>query len=124
MSPDPSAAIPGGGPLDTRLEASSCGKCRKQHVPGRVHCSSCRGRTDRIYVEGRGKLKTFTTLFVTPDGFTPPLVLGICELESGPRVPGEILDYRLKDTLEIDEIVLVSEKDGKYVFRLERGLQK
>lgn len=122
MSPDQPTPAPSG--VDTRLEATLCGKCKKQFVPGRAHCSSCRGRTERIYVEGRGKLSTFTTLYVTPDGFTPPLVLGICELDGGPRVLGEILDYRLKDSLEIGETVLVSEKDGKYVFRLERGLPK
>ncbi|MBI4177856.1 OB-fold domain-containing protein [bacterium] len=122
MSPELTPGPGAGGSLETRLEASICGKCHKQYVPVRAYCSACRGRTERIYVEGRGKLKTFTTLFVTPDGFTPPLVLGICELDSGTRVLGEILDYRLKESLEIDEGVIVSEKDGKYLFRLERGL--
>ncbi len=107
--------------MDSRLEASFCGKCRKQFVPVRIHCSTCRGRTERIYLDGRGKLKTFTTLYVTPDGFTPPLVLGICELEGGLRVLGEISDYRLKDSLTIGEIVRVDEKDGKYFFILERN---
>ena len=111
------------GSIDTRLEASFCVKCRKQFVPVRPHCSKCRGRTDRIYIEGRGRLKTFTTLYATREGFTPPLVLGICELDSGLRVLGEIQDYRLKDTLAIDEAVRVSEKDGKYVFHLERSAE-
>lgn len=111
------------GPAATRVEASVCAKCRKYFAPVRIHCALCRGRTDRVYLDGRGKLKTFTTLYVTPDGFTPPLVLGICELEGGLRVMGEISDYRLKDSLEIDEMVSVMEKDGKYVFRLERNPQ-
>lgn len=106
---------------DTRLEASFCGKCRKQFVPVRIHCSSCRGRTERIYLEGRGKLKSFTTLYVTPDGFTPPLVLGLCELDAGLRVLGEISDYRRKDSLVIDETVLVAERDGKYFIRVDRN---
>ena len=105
----------------SHLEASFCGKCRRQFVPVRPHCAKCRGRTERIYLDGRGKLKTFTTLYVTPDGFTPPLILGICELDGGIKVLGEISDYRLKDSLVIDDIVRVTEKDGKYVFRLERS---
>lgn len=106
-----------------RIEASFCAKCRKQFVPIRPHCCYCRGRTDRIYLEGRGKLKTFTTLYATPDGFTPPLVLGICEMDGGLKVLGEITDYRLKDTLAIGDAVTITEKDGKYMFRLERGQQ-
>ena len=115
---DPAAPKPA---WETRLEASLCVKCRKHFVPVRNHCSRCRSRTDRIYLDNRGKLKTFTTLYVTPDGFTPPLILGICELESGLKVFGEVTDYRMKDTLAIDETVYVTEKDGKYIFRLERG---
>ena len=111
----------GKGTTTTRLEAAVCAKCRKYFAPVRIHCALCRGRTDRVYLDGRGKLKTFTTLYVTPDGFTPPLVLGICELEGGLRVMGEISDYRLKDSLVMDETVSVMEKDGKYVFRLERN---
>lgn len=106
---------------ESRLEGSFCGKCRKQFVPIRNHCSRCRGRTDRIYIDGRGKLKTYTTLYVTPDGFTPPLVLGICELDGGLRVLGEISDYRLKDSLTIDEPVRVAEKDGKYFIFPDRS---
>lgn len=106
-----------------QLEASFCGKCRKQFVPVRQHCSKCRGRTERIYLNGCGKLVTYTTLYVTPEGFTPPLVLGICELEGGLRVFGEIQDYRSKDSLEIRENVFVFEKDGKYLFQLERGAE-
>lgn len=105
---------------ENMLEASFCGKCRKQYIPVRTYCAKCRGRTDRIYLEGRGKLKTFTILYVPPDGFTPPLVLGICELDGGLQVLGEISDYRLKDSLTIDETLRVTEKDGKYVFRLDR----
>lgn len=108
---------------DTRLEASFCAKCRKQFVPIRIHCSKCRGRTDRIFLEGKGKLKTFTVLWVTPEGFTPPLVLGICELGSGLRVLGEVSDYRQKDSLALDEPVQVTEKDQKYFIRLERAEQ-
>jgi len=104
----------------SRLEASFCGKCRKQFVPVRAHCSSCRGRTERIYIEGRGKLRTFTTLFVTPDGFTPPLVIGICELDGGLRVLGEIGDYRARESLTVGEPVRVTEKEGKYYLLLER----
>lgn len=111
---------------ENMLEASFCAKCRTQYIPVRPYCAKCRGRTDRIYIEGRGKLKTFTTLYATPEGFTPPLVIGICELDSTPggvplKVLGEISDYRLKDSLTIDETLRVTEKDGKYVFRLDRG---
>ncbi len=111
--------FPGGAP--PRLEGSFCGKCRKQFVPVRMHCSKCRGRTDLVYLDGCGKLITFTTLYVPPEGFMPPLVMGICEIKGGLRVFGEIHDYRLKDSLEIGEAVFVTEKDGKYFLHLERG---
>lgn len=103
---------------DCRLEASLCSKCRRQFVPPRVHCVKCRGQTERIYLHGRGKLCTFTTLYITPEGFRPPLVFGICQLEGGPRVLGSFVDTSVKDSLHIGDPVEVMEKEGKYLLRI------
>jgi acetyl-CoA acetyltransferase len=81
--------------------------------------------------EGVGKLKTFTTLYATPEGFRSPLTLGFVETESGEVVMACNPDYRSPKKLKMDKRVYLKTREGLYVFekftlwnRLKRWLQK
>jgi len=87
------------------LLASKCTSCGALQYPPRSDCSRCLGSTfEWVPVTGAGKLVSFTTVYVTPDHFTPdfsetapfscyayqPVPVGIVEMKSGLRVMGWI----------------------------------
>src|SRR4030043_1746923 len=81
--------------------------------------------------EGIGILKTFTTLYATPEGFRSPLTLGLVETETGEVVMACNPDYRSPKKLKIDKKVYLKTREGLYVFekftlwsRLKRWIRK
>jgi uncharacterized OB-fold protein len=88
------------------LWASKCSSCGAVHYPPRSDCPDCFATEfEWVPVRGVGKLIAFTSVFVTPEHFTPdlcatapfsryaysPLPVGIVEMEGGLRVMGWIL---------------------------------
>jgi len=66
--------------------------------------------------EGVGILKTFTTLYATPEGFRSPLTLGFVETEAGEVVMACNPDYRSPKKLKMEKKVYLKTREGLYVF--------
>jgi acetyl-CoA C-acetyltransferase len=67
--------------------------------------------------EGVGILETFTTLYVTPEGFRSPLTLGFVKTEHGEIVMACNPDYRSPKELKIGKKVYFKTREGLYVFK-------
>jgi uncharacterized protein len=94
------------GLLRGKLLASRCTNCGALAYPPRSDCPHCYNSTfEWVRLEGAGRLVTFTSVYVTPQHFTPdfgktapfssyrycPAPVGIVELENGVRVMGWVL---------------------------------
>lgn len=78
---------------ENKLLGLKCKACGFVTAPPRLACRHC-GATDSDMVElsGKGKIATFTTVFIPPEsrrGQTPYLVV-VIELEEGPWIMGNI----------------------------------
>jgi len=67
------------------LKASRC-QCGKVSVPPRARCPLCGKHMELAEVGSKGKLLSYTTLEVAPEGFKAPLKVALVELEDGARV--------------------------------------
>jgi uncharacterized OB-fold protein len=76
-----------------RLVAGRCKKCGKLLVPPRPLCPSCYSTTfEEVQLKGKGKLASYTIIHIAPPQFQAmaPYIIGIVELEEGPKLPGII----------------------------------
>jgi uncharacterized OB-fold protein len=75
---------------DRRLLLQHCERCGHQWYPRSI-CAGC-GDPDPGWVEsaGTGTLHSFTVVHRAPEGFDPPYVIGIVELDEGPRMLARI----------------------------------
>ena len=67
------------------LKASKC-HCGKVCIPPKTRCPLCGKIMDQNELVNRGKVLTFTTLHVAPEGFTPPIRVALVQLDDGPKV--------------------------------------
>jgi uncharacterized OB-fold protein len=87
------------------LLASKCAMCGEVQYPPKSDCTQCFGTEfGWVSVSGTGRLLSYTTVFVTPEHFTPDLTrtapcssyayrpspVGIVEMDNGLRVMGWI----------------------------------
>ncbi|HEX7363633.1 MAG TPA: Zn-ribbon domain-containing OB-fold protein [Dehalococcoidia bacterium] len=76
-----------------KLLGLKCKECGAITVPPRITCSQCTG-TDLEVIElsGQGKIQTFTTVFVAPEGRESecPYVIVMTELDEGPWIMGNL----------------------------------
>ncbi len=72
--------------------------------------------TDSPPTEGVGILETFTTLYVTPEGFLSPLTLGFVSTKGGEMVMVCNPDYRSPKELKMGQRVYLRIREGLYVF--------
>ncbi len=76
-----------------KLMAGKCQKCGKINLPPRPLCDNCYSQQFRwINVSGKGRLLTYTVIYVAPQQFQAmtPYTEGIVELENGLKIPGMI----------------------------------
>ncbi len=101
-------------PSRYRLEGTKCENCNKHFFPPRNICPNCRrkGKIKPYVFSGKGKVVSFTTVYVAPEGFerNVPYVLAIIELEEGARVTGEIVDCKEEEVKIGDEVEMVFRK--------------
>lgn len=66
-----------------RLTGTVCEnrECGQVFLPPRERCVRCSGPTQPRTIEDTGTLLTYTVLQVVPEGFDPPLILGLVELD-------------------------------------------
>lgn len=72
-----------------QLPATRCRRCKTLYFPPRADCQNClKSAVDWVPIEGRCKLVTFTEVHFAPPQFQAetPYLLGLAELEEGPRV--------------------------------------
>lgn len=67
------------------LKASQC-QCGKVSVPPRARCPVCGKQMELASVESKGRVISYTTQEVAPEGFQAPLRVALVELDSGARV--------------------------------------
>ena len=71
------------------LAGTKCLECGSLHFPPRADCPKCRStKSDWVSLNQNCKLITFTEVFFAPPEFQKetPYLLGLAELEEGPRV--------------------------------------
>jgi len=102
---------------EKKLMAARCKKCHSLYLPPHPLCIQCHG-TDMEWVEmkGNGKLAAFTAISVGPsftldEGYDRdnPYLVGIVELDEGPKVSGRIqgLDPKKPEDIKVGTPVTV-----------------
>jgi uncharacterized OB-fold protein len=80
------------------LLGSECNNCGKRVFPRRSLCPNCRhesrGKMEEVRFEGTGELVTWTRLHEgqAERGLETPYLMGIVELDEGPRVTAQLVD--------------------------------
>jgi uncharacterized OB-fold protein len=89
---------------EKKLMASRCKKCQALYLPPHPICIKCHGNEmEWVEMKGKGKLATFTAVAVgqsrtIEEGYSRdnPYLVGIVELDEGPKVSGRILGIDAK----------------------------
>ncbi len=84
-----------------RLLGSHCDKCGSNYFPPRKVCPRCRRRGKIVQVEfsGKGKIYSYTIVNASSKSFEQylPYIIGLVELDEGPRVLTQIVDCKPED---------------------------
>jgi len=92
------------------LNISVCEECGEVLAPPRLRCPGCRKEMRVTEASGLGMVVTHTTVHVVPEGFDPPIMVGLVKLDGG----GQVL-ARADFTLETGMRVNVEEvEDGTH----------
>lgn len=86
-----------------RLTGSKCLNCDELFFPPRGICLRCGSSTQNgISFSGVGEVLAYTVINAAPAGFQKetPYIIGIIELEEGPRVTAQIVDIDPNDISE------------------------
>lgn len=88
-----------------KLLGLKCKQCGTITVPPKINCESCNSvDIDVVELSGRGKIQTFTTVFVAAEGREGevPYVILLVELDEGPWLMGNLTGIEPdKTTMEI-----------------------
>jgi uncharacterized OB-fold protein len=76
-----------------KLLGLKCKQCGAVTVPPKITCGNCASADlDIVELSGKGKIQTFTTVFVPPEGRETecPYVIVLVELNEGPWIMGNL----------------------------------
>jgi uncharacterized OB-fold protein len=76
-----------------KLLGLKCKQCGTITVPPKIACGNCASTDlDIMELSGKGKIQTFTTVFVPPEGREGecPYVIVLVELDEGPWIMGNL----------------------------------
>ncbi len=76
-----------------KLLGLKCKQCGNIIVPPKIACGNCAStELDIAELSGKGKIQTFTTVFVAPEGREGecPYVIVLVELDEGPWIMGNL----------------------------------
>lgn len=76
-----------------KLLGLKCKQCGNITVPPKIACGNCSSTDlDIVELSGKGKVQTFTTVFVPPEGRDGecPYVIVLVELDEGPWIMGNL----------------------------------
>ena len=99
------------------LMASKC-DCGRLLLPPTEWCVHCGSTTRPVTMDNEGVILSYTTLHYPPEGFEPPLVLALVELEDeeGARTKVMCSGKILEDGLSIGMKVNVEKSGERFVF--------
>jgi len=100
-------------PKEAKVFAYKCPECAALYYPAPMICKKCSTRRDpsgvlfssweKVSMEGKCKLLTWTKLYNLPAGFTDRyLMFGIVEFENGLRASGRLLVENTKTGMELN----------------------
>jgi uncharacterized OB-fold protein len=74
------------------VQGYRCPKCHWSDFFETKTCPQCHSKVSEVMLSGRGKIATFTVIRYPPKGFEKdaPYIVGLVDLENGPRVIGRI----------------------------------
>lgn len=78
-----------------KLLGLKCKECGWITVPPKMACHQCASpNLDIVELNGKGKIQTFTTVFVASEGRQGevPYVIVLVELDEGPWITGNLID--------------------------------
>ena len=78
-----------------KLLGLKCNSCGVITVPPKMVCRKCTSPDmDIVELSGQGKIQTFTTVYVAPEGRQDevPYMIGLVELDEGPWIMGNLID--------------------------------
>lgn len=113
------------GLKEGKLLGLKCKQCGSYTAPPKICCAEC-GSTEVevVQLSGRGEIKTFTVIRVAPDGFNPPYIVAMAEMEEGPwlmgnlegvdpdNLPGKIIGSKVKTGHKVIEPALYTSGEG------------
>jgi uncharacterized protein len=75
------------------LRLQRCRACRYVYFPPQPFCPHCTSEDiDVVRSSGRGFLYSYVISYLAVPGFEPPYVIGVVQLEEGPRLLTNIVD--------------------------------
>lgn len=75
------------------LEGQVCSACGEAQFPPRARCLACRSEAlEPRRFSGRGKVFSYSEASRAPEGFAPPHLMALVELEEGPMVAAQLTD--------------------------------
>ena len=96
------------------LNISVCDECGEVLAPPRLRCPDCRKEMTVYDVSGVGLVVTHTTIHVVPDGFDPPIMIGLVKLDAGGQVLGRA-DFALETGMRVN---VEEQNDGTHRIEL------
>lgn len=71
-----------------------CHQCGEYTVPPQKVCSQCHSEDMEVAELSRsGEVRSFTVIYIPAEGFTPPYIVGLVELQEGPWVTANIINF-------------------------------
>jgi uncharacterized OB-fold protein len=92
------------------LQGSRC-TCGRLVVPARRYCPDCQRKMGAARIDERGVVETHTTILVTPEGFDPPIHVGIIRLTvaAKDKPPVRVLARSLEPLISGQAVTLAPE---------------
>jgi uncharacterized OB-fold protein len=95
------------------LDIAICEECEEVIVPPRLRCPECRNEMRVFEASGLGLVVTHTTVHVVPEGFDPPIMVGLVKLDAGGQVLARA-DFPLETGMRVNV-----EEQGDGTHRIE-----
>lgn len=77
-----------------RFLGLKCHECGEYTVPPQKVCSACRSEDmEVVELSRKGEVRSFTVIYTPAEGFTPPYIVALVELEEGPWVTVNIINF-------------------------------
>ena len=94
-----------------QLEGRVCVDCGAVHFPIPPSCSDCGSRGLEAHsLSGRGSVYSYSEAVQAPEGFAPPHLMALIELEEGPVVAAQLADVEPEEVEIGMEVEMVTRR--------------